>query len=308
MGRKPIRVPKHTPNTDCKNAITAELWERRLAITVMHHIGWEGLDQDFANQLTSRLIERTLYQSGYGIFFMWEGKLMFLPAAVSNDLNVFWEPTEFWPIGNHLPFEIKNTKENCVLCRNNSFGMPSVDICRYYANKIAEIQRAMDVNLFQSKIQFAFETSSENEFSVKNMINNVDKNEVAILANRSIMNSVNLINTGFQYYIDKYTAYKADMINEFLQVFGFKNIDIQKSERLTYAEATSKDEFTYDGFFGDMLEMRQEAADNVNKMFGMHIKPVIRNENSMEIAKKLAELDNPKPAQPFGNGGDNDVR
>ena len=98
------------------------------------------------------------------------------------------------------------------------------------------------------------------------------------------------------------------MINEFLQVFGFKNIDIQKSERLTSAEATSKDEFTYDGFFGDMLEMRQEAADNVNKMFEMHIKPVIRNENSMEIAKKLAELDNPKPAQPFGNGGDNDVR
>lgn len=166
----------------------------------------------------------------------------------------------------------------------------------------------MDVNLFQSKIQFAFETSSENEFSVKNMVNNVDKNEVAILANRSLMNSVNLINTGFQYYIDKYTAYKTDMINEFLQVFGFKNIDIQKSERLTSTEATSSDEITYDGFFGDMLEMRQEAADNVNTMFGLHIKPVIRNENSMEIAKKLAELDNPKPAQPFGNGGDNDVR
>lgn len=232
---------------------------------------------------------------------------MFLPAAVSNDLNVFWEPTEFWPIGNHLPFEIKNTKENCVLCRNNSFGMPSIDMCRYYANKLAEIQRAMDVNLFQSKIQFAIETSSENEFSVKNMLNNVDINEVAILANRNLMSSITVVNTGFQYYIDKYTTYKSDMINEFLQVFGFKNVDVQKSERLTTTEATSSDEITYDGFFGDMLEMRQEAADNVNKMFGMNIRPVIRNENSMEIAKKLAELDNPNPSQTT-TGGEQDVR
>lgn len=265
-----------------KNNFIYNIWWDRLSNIIINSFKWEGIESTGNERLTSRLIEMTLFKYGYGVFMIWEDKLIFLPAAVSGDLNLYFEPTSFYLIGNTANIPRAVLEDNSVLCRNVCNNMPTIQLVDYYAGQLSSIQRAQDVNLFQSKLQLAVEADEDSLFSLKNAIAEIDANQLVLYGKKDIMSAVKTLDIKFNYLLDKYGDYKLTILNEFLQTFGYKNILTQKRERLTQNEANSSDEITYDGYVGAMLDMRIDACKQVNKLFGMNLTVKLNRDHSLE--------------------------
>lgn len=277
------------------------IWFDRLSNIIINSFKWSGMEETDEDNLTSRIIERTLFNYGYGIFTTWEGKMIFLPAAVSGGLNIYFEPTKYQVFGNDVVIPNVNLENNSVLCRNAISKLPTLSIVEYYAEKFTDIQRAQDVNLFQSKLQLMVETSPDTVLSFKNAISEVDANNLVVYGNKDLINGIRSIDTKINYNIDKYTQYKKEVLNEFLQTFGFKNIGVAKNERLTSEEASSSDQITYDGYAGAMLEMRKEACKRIKYIFGKDYNVELRRNVSLDMALKEVLIENTGKENKGGN-------
>lgn len=277
------------------------IWFDRLSNIIINSFKWSGMEETDEDNLTSRIIERTLFNYGYGIFTTWEGKMIFLPAAVSGDLNIYFEPTKYQVFGNDVVIPNVNLENNSVLCRNAISKLPTLSIVEYYAEKFTDIQRAQDVNLFQSKLQLMVETSPDTVLSFKNAISEVDANNLVVYGNKDLINGIRSIDPKINYNIDKYTQYKKEVLNEFLQTFGFKNIGVAKNERLTSEEASSSDQITYDGYAGAMLEMRKEACKRIKYIFGKDYNVELRRNVSLDMALKEVLIENTGKENKGGN-------
>lgn len=280
-------MKKKAPENIIKNTRIYNIWWNRLANIIINSFRWDGLENSGNNRLTSRIIEMTLFKYGYGVFTRWENQLVFLPAAVSGDLNLYFEPTSFNLIGNAINIPRAQLEENSVLCRNVYNSTPTIQLVSYYAEQLADIQRAQDVNLFQSKLQLMIESDEDTLFSLKNAIAEVDANQLVLYAKRDIISAVKPIETRPAYMVDKYGEYKNEIFNEFLQTFGFMNIPIAKNERLTQSESLSSYEITYDGYAGAMLEMRKDACRQLKDILGVDITVDFNRSNSDEKIMKL---------------------
>lgn len=279
------------------------IWFDRLSNIIINSFEWSGMEETDENNLTSRIIERTLFNYGYGVFTMWEGKMIFLPAAVSGDLNIYFEPTKYQVFGNGVVVPNVDLNENSVLCRNVISKLPTLSIVKYYAEKFTDIQRAQDVNLFQTKLQLMVETSPDTVLSFKNAISEVDANNLVVYGNKDLINGIRSIDTKINYNIDKYTQYKKEVLNEFLQTFGFRNVGVAKNERLTSEEASSSDQITYDGYAGVMLEMRKEACRRIKYIFGKDYDVELRRNVSFDMLLKETLIE--KMGETNKGGNDN---
>lgn len=265
-----------------QNNLVYNIWWERLANIIINSFKWEGLDQTTNDRLTSRIIEMTLFKYGYGVFTAWEDKLIFLPAAVSGDLNLYFEPTSFQLIGNMANIPTAHLEDNAVLCRNVCNNLPTINLVDYYASQLAAIQRAQDVNLFQSKLQVAMESDEDTIFSLKNAISEIDANQLVLYGKKDLISSVKTLDVRFNYLVDKYSEYKLAILNEFLQTFGYQNVGTQKRERLTQAEANSSNEFTYDGYVGAMLDMRIDACNQLKKVLGINLDVHLNRDHTID--------------------------
>jgi hypothetical protein len=88
--------------------------------------------------------------------------------------------------------------------------------------------------------------------------------------NLDLMNKITVFKTDAPYLLDKLNEQKNQYWNDALTYLGISNVNMQKKERLITDEVTR----SMGGVIASRtsrLEMRREACDNINRMFGLNI-------------------------------------
>ena len=249
--------------------------------------------------IDERYLEITLCNMGHICFFKDEelDSYLALQCNLSGKFNIYNIPTNY-NIYTANGYHAKRDITNSVVIFNNKTHTPSTPKIWYNANRIADIERTIEVNINQLKRPYIFLVPQNKVASVKALFKKLKDNEEVIigaseleLENLGIQNTLTPNNT-----IELYTL-KKKYYNEALGDLGINNFSGDKKERLLSGEITSNEEEIYLTRYS-MLEERKDACKKINKMFGLNI----------DVKFRYEEKEEENAQNVFGNnkGGEND--
>lgn len=164
--------------------------------------------------------------------------------------------------------EIYNYNE-VIWIKNNAFCIPTSFWLWKYCDRIAHIERVMDINIDAQKTPYIIETTPEMQFSVKNLFKKIKEMSEVIFTNSSaggIREKVKVLDLNAPYLVDKLYAQKQNEFNDALNFIGINTID-EKRERLITGEAEIAEDLTEK--FTNLFEApRRKAVEQFNAIVG----------------------------------------
>ena len=236
-----------------------------LAITMFE---WKNLP----DSIDPRFMELTLFNYGQAVFFKDEnmGEYLCLQVLINGRLNVYRIPINrraFAVNGYNYELNINNS----VIIYNNYLRTNSYKMCMLYAKKLYALDRIIDVNANAQKTPVLLRANEDQRLTVLNAYKEWDGNQPVIYGDKGLdENALSVLKTDAPYLADKLYQLKTQYWNEALTYLGISNLNIQKKERLVSDEVTRSQGGTIASRYS-RLEARKEAADKINKMFGLNI-------------------------------------
>lgn len=250
-----------------RNNATYLQYYMRLAELAMSMFEWKNLP----DTVDARFLELTLFEDGQIVFFKDEelGYLC-LQCAVNGGFNVYRIPT------NRRAYAVngyqKNLTENdSVIIYNNFLRTNSMLDVRNFAERLYNIDRAIDVNINAQKTPILIKCDEQQRLTMLNTYQQYDGNQPVIFGDKALnTNAFQVLNTGAPLVADKLYTLKTQLWNECLTYLGISNINVQKKERLITDEVTRNQGGTIASRYA-RLEARRQACDQINRMFGLDI-------------------------------------
>lgn len=156
-----------------------------------------------------------------------------------------------------------------IWIKNNAYCIPTSFWIWKYCDRIAHIERVMDINIDAQKTPYIIETTPEMQFSVKNLFKKIKEMSEVIFTNSAaggIREKVKVLDLNAPYLVDKLYAQKQNEFNDALNFIGINTID-EKRERLITGEAEIAEDLTEK--FTNLFEApRRKAVDQFNAING----------------------------------------
>lgn len=213
-----------------------------------------------------------------------EHLLYYYGQCLLHKSGEFWEVLRCTPLGkpdayglpekfqtytfNGEKAEIYNYND-VVWIKNNVYCIPTSFWIWKYCDRVAHIERVMDINIDAQKTPYIIETTPEMQFSVKNLFKKIKEMSEVIFTNSSaggIREKVKVLDLNAPYLVDKLYAQKQNEINDALNFIGINTID-EKRERLITGEAEIAEDLTEK--FTNLFESpRRKAVEQFNEITG----------------------------------------
>lgn len=223
--------------TQLSNLKTLQMYRRQMFNITENRIQYSYLSA----YVDMKYVNRCLFRQGVVASFIDDvlGHLI-LPFQNVGVLDCYGRPTTIICYGLNGYRSKVLTRDEFVLLYDTTGEYPLIYDVEQYAERMALDVRTMDINIGQQKTPRIFTTSSGNEMTVKNIINNIDscENEVLAYSNQEI-DDLNAVLAPAPFIADKVNEHKREVWSEFLRLIGVTDITIQKKERLI------KDEVNY---------------------------------------------------------------
>ena len=242
--------------------------------------------------MESRWIERYLFADGKCIFFK-DPELGFMVAGYGQNgsVNCYDDPTLVQPIAPNYVYNGEQliNGENCYVIRNNDLMLPEFAVVRYYAYKLCNLDRAIDVNVEACKTPTLVTCTEKQKLSLKNAIKQRKDNEPVIYADNSFDKStVSTLDLNPPVIFKDLQLQKHMILNEFFTDIGVNNANMDKKERMVANEVDANDEqVKASGYV--MLKSREEAVKQINKIFDLNIKVERRKLEDIPEYKDIIE-------------------
>lgn len=229
---------------------------------------WENLPEG----IESRHIEEALFNRGQ-VFFVDDPMLGFiaLPCSATSKLNVYGDPLSYVLFGHG--YSKTFNAEDGVRILNNDTEIPTVCHIIHYAERMVRVDEIIQQNLKQQRFPFIVGVTKQNEFTMKNIMNQVGEGQEAIFVDKTLTEEgklgIQAIQTNAPYLIDKLVQYRNELEKELLTFLGL-NSTIQKKERLLVDETNANNsqiEMNLDLGY----KQRKIACDLINEKFGLNI-------------------------------------
>lgn len=260
----------------------------QLAISMFE---WKNLPET----IDARYLELTLFTNGCAVFFKDEDMgYLALQTLINGQLNVYRIPKRRRAFSVN-GYQKELNEDNSVLIFNNMLHLNTAPDVELYAKKLWDIDSAIQVNARMQKTPGLLRGTEAQRLTLLNLYKKYDGNEPFIFADKSLdLNSLTYISTDAPFVADKLYTLKTQIWNEALTYLGITNINFQKKERLISDEVSRQQGGTFALRYSRLTE-RQNAADKINKMFGLNIEVDFRND-FREMDDEFAIID--------GEGGD----
>ena len=263
------------------NSIAQQYYLSRLSELAMSMFKWKELP----DSIDARFLEYTLFYEGAAVFFKDKdlternlskneqeegGTYLALQVVLGGDLNVYRVPN------NRKAYAVNTynkqlTVDDSVIIWNNMIRLPEYGRMMFYAEKLAQIDRAIDVNVKGQRFPIAILCDESQRLTMKQVYKQYDGNEPFIFGDKSLdLSGIQVINTGSPYVADKLQQLKNNIWAEAMMCLGIPNSPSEKKERLVANEAKVSQGGTL-ASRSSRLEMRKRACDEINKMFGLNI-------------------------------------
>lgn len=231
---------------------------------------WSGLPEG----MESRYIERQLYEYGQVAFVNDPVKgYLCLHSTEGGDLNVYGEPLGVQVIG--VGYNERFNTEDVVRILDNDKKIPLRTDILYYACLLEDINKTINLNLYQQKFPYIIPTTSQTQKTLKAMYEAVDNGEPALFIDEKLADRgdslIKVLGTNAPYLLDKLQQFKQEIIAEVMELLGINNSANNKKERLLVDEVNVNNNFILLNL--ELAYMyRQKAAEEINKKFGLNVK------------------------------------
>lgn len=276
------------------NNATAIQYYNRLTELSISMFEWKNLP----DTVDPRFLELTLFTDGQAVFFRDEvmGYLA-LQNALGGEFDVYRIPK------NRRAFAVNGYQKqldesDSVIIYNNYLHTNSMLDVRMFANRLYNLDRAIDVNANAQKTPILLLCDESERLSLENLYAQYDGNKPVIKGTRALNpNDITCINTGAPFVADKLYQLKTQIWNEALTYLGISNLNIQKKERLVSDEVTRNLGGTMASRYS-RLEARKDACRQINKLFGLDL--------DVEYREDYNELELVGQEEPYGKDGGTD--
>ena len=261
-------------------AMIGETFDRLQSLFV-----YEGLPEE----IPAKWLEHYLMSNGTAIFTKFNDKYYVFVGRPGAEMNAYYVPLRYvvadpWvklPDGNTLSKEFiiedhtwngKEVKADCVMIRNDTFAVGLLPMVTKYCRRIMENEITMELAsiLARATINISCSddrTKSSAELWLKRLIDG----ELAIMSETPFIEGLNV--REFKEVADclvpliEYHQYtKASFFND----IGLNANYNMKREAINSNESQLNDDMLKP-LIDNMLQMRQEAVEEINKMYGLNI-------------------------------------
>lgn len=255
--------------TAWNNNATFNVFYNRLVDLAVSCIEYENLP----DTIDPRFLELVLLSDGMAVIFKDDiiDNLLALRTMVNGKLNVYDIPLQREAYASN-GYRVRLNIDNSVLIYNNYLHLPSNLELAQYAQKLANLDQTIDININAQKTPLLI-TSAENErLSMKNLYMQYEGNMPVIFGSKQLNpDAIKVLNTQAPYVADKLYELKTNIWNEALTYLGIANISLNKKERLITDEVLRSQGGTI-ASRNSRLKARREAIEQVNEKFGTDIK------------------------------------
>lgn len=229
--------------------------------------------QNVPDTIDVRYLELILFKFGQAIFF--KDDVMGYLALGNNEagmFDVYGIPNRRRAISEYNNYHVNLDSSNSVMIYNNYLRTNSMLSVELFARRLYNLDRIIDVNANAQKTPVLINCSEQERLSLINVYKEFDGNAPVIYADKDMSTKpLNAIKTDAPYVADKIYTLKTQIWNEALTYLGISNTNVQKKERLITDEVSRNMGSVISSRYS-RLDMRQKAADEINKMFGLDIK------------------------------------
>ena len=262
-------------------------WKKHLFNLVLSMFTWEGLPPE----IDPRFVEYVLCREGLGGFFaMKRGTAMwaFCPAAPMGNLNMYYNPNKIMltpvtggvPWYRHAYYFMKGAvmyEPNAVVGWNNKARTSMMPVIRYYARRLAHIDRIIDVNVGAQSTPYLVVTDEMHRRDAENFTLQLCGHSSVITVNDKFADgvAVSTVPTTAPFVADKLFDLQVKLLNQFNGLIGIDNTNTEKRERVSDKEATSNNEQIM-VIRNSCLECRKELALGIAKLTGGMYEPTVK--------------------------------
>lgn len=264
------------------NNMSYRLYLDRLTELSISMFDWRNLP----DSLDARFIEMVLFTNGAVVFFKdtdldaniniadndegVNGTYLALPVAMNGKWNVYNVPTGRRAYASNGYNKVLD-ENNSVIIYNNMIRTNSALMCEYYARRLWNLDRIIDVNANAQKTPVLLQGTEQQRLTLLNLYKEFDGNAPVIFGDKNLdLQGIKSISTEAPYVADKIYQLKTQIWNEALTYLGISNINYQKKERMISDEVLRNQGGTIASRYS-RLEARREACEQINRMFGLSI-------------------------------------
>ncbi len=245
--------------------------------------------QNLPDTVDARFLEYTLFTDGMVVFFNDEvmGHLC-LQTMIGGNLDVYRIPTVRTAYASN-GYNRKLSEKDSVIIFNNMIHTNCVNDIELFARRLYECDRTIDVNIKAQKTPVMIACDENQRLTMINLYQQYDGNEPFIFGNKDIdIKKIQAISTNAPFVSDKIMDLKNQIWNEALTYLGISNVSYQKKERLITDEVSRSMGGTVASRY-TRLEIRQQACEKINKMFGLNIWVDYREDTKLVTDSNLVE-------------------
>lgn len=300
-GRKTIRGHNQFKDATLLNSDTYFDYLDRFKKIALSIFEWKNLP----DSCDARFLELSLYYLGKASLLKDDTRgFLNLKAAWNGNVNIYGLPTKIncWSYNlniskktfmgglDNITDETRN--DYAILVMNNFDMIPTAPTLELFAKRLAEAQRACDVNIKQQKYPRLLLTDKSQELTMRNLVNQIDDNELNIFGDKNSINldQIRTVDTQAPYVADKLTEYIKEIWNQALTFLGISNIDY-KRERMIASETDSKNELINLNLQSYLIP-RKKACEQFNALFGLTGENAIDVVVRSDLHNVVKELEN----------------
>lgn len=240
----------------------------------MTMIGWDfsKISKEKRQFLNQRQIEYHEYFKGATVFFEDKelGAYLCLPVILGGQFDLDDVPKKRVAYAKN-GYRKELDESNSVIIYNNYLRKPSCYTVNHYANRLADLENAIDVNCKAQKTPVAIICDENERLSMENLYAKYEGNYPFIFGERDLdLKGIRAIQTGAPFVADKMFQIKMQIWNEALTHLGISNISYQKKERLVSDEVIRNMGGTIASRYS-RLEVRRDAVEKIKDMFHVDI-------------------------------------
>lgn len=261
---EPFLAPRRTASSDTQ----AIQWmiERKLLELAMNRFEWKNLPEE----IDIRWLEMSINFYGLAVFFYDEdyGKYFALRGAGIGQLNMMGNPIEFMVYGNGY-YEKTVKAEECVPIWANYMRMPDWDIIRIYSQRIAEMDRTIEINSKSARRTKIMTMSENGRLTAENVNRQIDDGAAVIKVADNIV--VDQMINNIDLSVDPDSIINMHMLRtrewqEAVNMLGINTSNQDKKERMVASESAGNDDLIAT-IRATNLQARQQACEQINRMF-----------------------------------------
>jgi len=265
-----------------KNQVALDMYVERLINIALSCFKWENLPET----VDSRYIELMLFTQGQAIFFNDDvAGFLCLACLPGGNFDVYGYPEKRTAKGFNAYQKSNLNNTDSVIIYNNLTHTPSEKIIRQFCERLANIDRTIDVNVNAQKTPTLLTCDESQRLTMKNLYMQYDGNAPVIYGDKNLdINNVQSISTNAEFKGLNLYDLKSKIWNEALTYLGIANLQSQKKERLITDEVNKS--------LGGTLACRQSrlierkiACERINKMFGLNIDCVFNDDVLSELGE-----------------------